>query len=176
MHALQDEVESIMGPLGRHFAWRMLAGVKGNEVSVELAVLTFKGRCDSASLSLKEGHPGALGWTHVSDGAILPFSDIECDRIRLFVQKELLYVRPAQREAAFGRALGRVVAHELYHIFANTNHHGSDGVAKAAYSVQELLSDEFQFEEREGNALRTTADKVHGPQPVNAPRSVTQGY
>src|SRR4051812_21831949 len=119
MHSLQDEVESIMGPLGRHFAWRGLAGVKGNEVSTELAVLTFKGRCDAAALSPKEGHPGALGWTHVSDGEILPFSDIDCDRIRLFVQKELLYVRPAQRETSFGRALGRVVAHELYHIFAN---------------------------------------------------------
>src|SRR3954466_13009809 len=61
MHALQDEVESIMGPLGRHFAWRTLAGVKGNEVSTELAVLTFKGRCDAASLAPKDGHPGALG-------------------------------------------------------------------------------------------------------------------
>ena len=36
MHALQDEVESIMGPLGRHFVWRSISGVQGNEVSSEL--------------------------------------------------------------------------------------------------------------------------------------------
>jgi hypothetical protein len=162
-HALEDEVESIMGPLGRHFVWRLLAGVNGHEVSSELAVLTFKGRCNVEGLSLKEVHPGALGWTHVSDGAILPFSEIDCDRIRQFVQKELLYRKPAEREEVFGRAMARVVAHELYHIFANTHHHGSDGVAKAAYTVQELLSDDFVFEEEQGVALRTSIPpKVHG--------------
>ena len=82
MHALEDEVESIMGPLGRHFVWRSISGVQGNEVSSELAVLTFKGRCDVAGIMPRETHPGALGWTHVSDGAILPFSEIDCDRIR----------------------------------------------------------------------------------------------
>ena len=160
-HALEDEVESIMGPLGRHFVWRSLAGVNGHEISSELAVLTFKGRCNVEGLTLKEVHPGALGWTHVSDGAILPFSEIDCDRIRLFVQKELLFRKPAEREEIFGRALARVVAHELYHIFANTPHHGSDGVAKAAYTSQELLCDDFVFEEVQSAALRSSIPPKH---------------
>ena len=101
-------------------------------------------------------NPGALGWTHVSDGTILPFSDIECDRIRGFIQKDLLAVRPEEREDAYGRAVARVVAHELYHIFANTSHHGSCGVGKSAYTVQELLSDDFQFEAKESMALRNS--------------------
>jgi hypothetical protein len=155
-HALEDEVESIMGPLGRHFVWRTIASVTGNEVSAELAVLTFKGRCDVEGLTPKEAHPGALGWTHVSDGAILPFSDIDCDRIRMFVQKELLYRKVGEREEVFGRAMARVVAHELYHIFANTPHHGSDGVAKSAYTVQELLSDDFVFEEAQCRTLKSS--------------------
>jgi len=155
VEALHDELDSIMTPLGMEFEWRSLNNVKGNELSVELAVLTFKGRCDVAGLSPHAAsNPGALGWTHVSDGAILPFSDVDCDRIRSFIQKDLLMVRTPDREEALGRAIGRVVAHELYHIFANTVHHGACGVAKAAYSVQELLSDEFHFEERESLALR----------------------
>jgi hypothetical protein len=142
------------------FEWRSLDGVRGNELSVELAVLTFKGRCDIAGLSPHiVSNPGALGWTHVSDGAILPFSDVDCDRIRTFIQKELLSVRAPDREESYGRALGRVVAHELYHIFTNTGKHGSCGVGKAAFTIQELLSDEFQFEERESLALRTS--KAH---------------
>jgi hypothetical protein len=153
-HALEDEVESIMGPAGRHFVWRSLVNVEGHEVSSELAVLTFKGRCNVEGLSLKEIHAGALGWTHVSDGNILPFSEIDCDRIRNFVQKELLYRKPGEREEAFGRAMARVVVHELYHIFANTPHHGSDGVAKAAYTAQELLADDFVFEEAQCKTLR----------------------
>ena len=153
--AMQDEVESVMGPLGRHFVWRSIAGVRGSEVASELAVLTFKGHCDVSGLAPKEAHPPALGWTHVSDGAILPFAEIECDRIKAFLQKELLYLPPEDREEAFGRAMARVVSHELYHIFANTQHHGSDGIGKSAYTVQELLADDFQFEERDGHAMRT---------------------
>jgi hypothetical protein len=155
--ALEDEVEEIMGPIGRHYVWREISSVKGNEVSSELAVLTFKGACNVDNLAPKEVHPGALGWTHVSDGAILPFSEIDCDRIRNFVQKELLFRKPAEREDLMGKAIARVVAHELYHIFANTSHHGSDGVAKSAYSVQELLSDDFVFEEPQCKKLRATA-------------------
>jgi hypothetical protein len=159
MEALEDEVGSIMGQLGRHYEWRSLKDNRGAEVSAELAVLTFKGRCDVEFLQPKEVQPGALGWTHVSDGVILPFSDIDCDRVRDFVQKQLLHRPPAERQESFGRALGRVVAHELYHIFANTPHHGAEGVGKSAYTVQDLLTDEFRFEQREGNALRTKDGK-----------------
>ncbi len=157
--SLQDEVESIMSPIGMHFEWRSLSASRGNEVSAELAVITFKGRCDTAGMASRSINPGALGWTHVSDGIILPFSDVDCDRIRGFIQKELLTLDHVGRVAAFGRAIGRVVAHELYHIFANTQHHGSDGVAKAAYTAQELVADDFQFEQKETLALR--AGKVH---------------
>lgn len=166
--ALEDEVETIMGQLGRHYEWRSLRGVHGNEVASELAVITFKGHCDVDSLQPKEISPGALGWTHISDGVILPFSDIDCDRIRSFVQKQLLRTPPVDRPAVFGRALGRVVAHELYHIFANTVHHGADGVGKSAYSVQELLTNEFRFEEREGDVLRAKDQKT---KPAAAPHT-----
>src|SRR3954462_10561466 len=70
--ALEDEVETIMGTLGRHYEWRSLRGSRGNEISSELAVLTFKGRCDTGMLVPKDVNPGPLGWTHISDGAILP--------------------------------------------------------------------------------------------------------
>src|SRR4051794_20455165 len=75
--SLHEELATIMAPLGLRFDWRALAGVTGNEVSVELAVLTFKGRCDVHNLVPRNGVPGALGWTHVSDGAILPFADVD---------------------------------------------------------------------------------------------------
>jgi hypothetical protein len=163
-HALEDEVEAIMGPSGRHFVWRSISGVKGHEISSELAVLTFKGRCNVQNLSFKEMRPGALGWTHVSDGAILPFAEIDCDRIRSFVQKELLFRKADEREEVFGRAMARVVVHELYHIFANTQHHGAEGVAKAAYTVHELLSDDFVFDEAQCRTLRTSVPpKVIAP-------------
>jgi hypothetical protein len=156
LEALQDEVESIMEPIGIGFEWRDLGKTGGHEVSAELAVVTFKGRCDAAGLLTRSKFEGALGWTHVSDGQILPFTDVSCDRVREFVQTGLLTFRTEDREEKYGRALGRVLAHELYHIFANTMRHGSFGVAKESYNVQDLLADDFQFEAKETRMLQTS--------------------
>ncbi|MDR3704220.1 MAG: hypothetical protein P4L56_31520 [Candidatus Sulfopaludibacter sp.] len=155
LQAVREELSSIMAPMGLRFEWHALNAVRGQEVAVELAVITFKGRCDLNHLALHGTHSGPLGWTHISEGAILPFADIDCDGIRSFVQGGLLGVRAELREAMFGRALGRVLAHELYHIFANTQHHGS-GVGKAAYTVANLLDENFQFDEKESAALLTS--------------------
>jgi hypothetical protein len=90
----------------------------------------------------------------MSDGEILPFSDVNCDGIRLFMQRDLLRLPEAERPAAYGRAIARVLAHELYHIFAKTTHHASWGLAKPAYSVRDLLSNKFAFEKKECDLLR----------------------
>ena len=156
---LQDEVNSIMAPAGLRFTWRVLPVARGSEVSVELAVITFKGRCAAAGLTRHSSNPGPLGWTHISDGVILPFAEVDCQGIRNFIQKQLLTMPAEGREGAYGRALGRVLAHELYHIFANTTRHGSRGVGKSRYTARELLSSRFQFEARESLALRTS--KAH---------------
>jgi hypothetical protein len=161
LQALRDEVDFIMSDSGFRFEWRSLAGVRGDEVAVELAVLTFRGHCDvEVMAAARAGRQiGALGWTHVSDGTILPFSEVDCDGVRRFLSDALLTLRPPDRGIAYGRALGRVIAHELYHIFADTKHHGSCGVAKEAFSVSDLLSNDFHFLERESQALRTS--KAH---------------
>jgi hypothetical protein len=154
VQAMQDEVEAIMAPIGLRFEWRSLSAARGHEVSAELAVITFQGRCDAVEQTVHPRLSGALGWTHVSDGTILPFTDIACDRIREFVQRSLFIIDREDRQEVYGRALGRVLAHELYHIFANTTHHASWGVAKECYSVQDLLGEEFQFQDKESRMLR----------------------
>jgi len=163
--AIQEELESIMEKIGLRFEWRELAKA-GHEVSAELAVVTFKGRCDVANLSGRTKFEGALGWTHVSDGQILPFTDISCDRVRDFAQNGLVAVNPADREEKYGRAIGRVLAHELYHIFANTLHHSNLGIAKESYSVQDLLSEDFQFRDKEAHLLQAMRPKTQITEPV----------
>ena len=160
LEALRDEVETIMTPIGLRFEWRDLGKAGGREVSAELAVVSFKGRCDTAGMVLHSKLEGALGWTHVSDGQILPFTDVSCDRIREFLQLGLMAFRSPEREERYGRALGRVLAHELYHIFANTMQHGSGGVSKESYSVPDMLSDDFQFHAKELRMLQTNRPKL----------------
>lgn len=151
--AMQDEARSIMAPMGLKFQWMNLAESNGKQVSVELAVIEFSGRCDVAGLSSHDQNSGPLGWTHISDGVILPFANVDCAAVRSLIQRELRDTRLQTRAATFGRALGRVLAHELYHIFANTTRHGSDGVAREFYRVRDLLSADFQFQAKEFTAL-----------------------
>ena len=157
--AMQDEVRTIMAPMGLRFRWMDLAESNGKQVSIELAVIDFNGRCDVGGLTARDENPGALGWTHISDGVILPFANVDCAAVRSFIQRELRDTRLQTRAATFGRALGRVLAHELYHIFANTTRHGSDGVGREYYNVEDLLAAGFQFETRELLALKNS--KAH---------------
>src|ERR1017187_298995 len=75
--------------------------------------------------------------------------------LRAFLGEQLLDPPRAARDGALGRALGRVLAHELYHIFADTTQHPPAGVAKPAYSAEDLLSADFSFARREALAMRS---------------------
>ena|ERR1019366_8976990 len=89
----------------------------------------------------------------VGDGTILPFTHVDCERVRTFLQTTLLGYRPQDRERAYGRALGRVLAHELYHVYGDTPQHTARGVAKENYSVADLLAADFRFHEKETRAF-----------------------
>lgn len=154
IETLKSELTAIMGPIGLQFEWRDLKSARGNEVSVELVVISFKGTCNMDEAMPAHVTGGALGWTHMSDGDVLPFSDVDCDRVRRLIAPSTLGTSQSERERLFGRALGRVLAHELYHIFGNTTKHASLGVAKAFYTAGELVSDSFRFESKETKTLR----------------------
>jgi hypothetical protein len=49
------------------------------------------------------------------------------------------------REFLYGRAMGRIVAHELYHILSNEPGHDEDGVAKPSFATRDVLADQFNF-------------------------------
>jgi len=59
-----------------------------------------------------------------------------------------------QRDLAFGRAMGRVLAHELYHILANEKGHDRTGIAKPVITAQELLAGSIRFQPKQVRTLR----------------------
>ena len=157
VESMKEEVAAIMEPAGLRFAWRSLNGVTGNEVFSDLAVARFKGRCDGVGVEAPRFFTGALAWSHVTEGEVLPFTDVDCDRIRNFLNSRLMAVEAWRRNRVFGRAIGRVLAHELYHIFSREKSHGSRDVDKPYYTAPELVSDEFGLDEKEPHILRTSS-------------------
>jgi hypothetical protein len=171
LEVVKTELAAIMAPIGLDFEWRSIEGSQASRAAVELVVVAFKGSCRMEEiLRPRREEPGALGWTHTSEGVVLPFSDIDCDYIRRFIGRQVAHEPLHEREMLLGRAVGRVLAHELYHIFARTKQHGKRGIAKPFYTATELVSDRFLFEQKETRALRTLAlpalIRARGPLPA----------
>jgi hypothetical protein len=118
-----------------------------------LVVVNLRGRCD-----MNEGPPavqgGPLGWTHSENGSLLPFAELACEPIRGSVQSALPGRDAARGNTMLGRAMGRVLAHELYHIAGETFKHGRDGVAQAMLSPQDLISNRLELDPEDVETIR----------------------
>ncbi len=154
--SMESEMAALVSPIGLDVEWRSLAAPRYGESSSALVVVTFTGTCEAVRLQPHRAVGGALAWTHISDGVILPFVDIDCDRLHDLLQAKLLQSDARKRDQLLGRALARVLGHELYHVFAETRHHEKGGVAQPAFTDSELLSDDFNFGEKEFRTLSTS--------------------
>ena len=151
---MKTELNAIVAPLDLHLEWSSLDETDGHQVKAELLVVRFKGTCQINVLPPGLSHAGALGWTHVSDGQILPFTDVDCDRIRNVMESPLTMAVPMERAKLLGRAMARVLAHEIYHFLTNNTKHSSSGIAKPTYSAGELAAQSLRFEAAELEAIR----------------------
>lgn len=156
--ALKDETSAILARLGVQVEWRSMDRVQPNEVWVEVAVVTFKGACDDAVAIPTAFQSRSLGWTHISDGEVLPFAEVDCGLVRSFLAPQLTAMARKDSHRRYARALGRVVAHELYHILGRSQHHSLHGVDQPAYRAQDLLSDRFLLDESSYRILNSRAD------------------
>src|SRR6185312_2773429 len=86
-----------------------------------------------------------LAATSVIGAEILPFGSLECHTLNDLIGASLFRLAAHQRDQAYGRTLGRVLAHELYHVLAKTNRHTAKGVAKRAHSAEDLMAERFKF-------------------------------
>ena len=147
---MKAEVATILKASGLALDWRLLNSRADHETFNDLAVVRFSGSCQVRNPAMdSELGPAIdhvpLATTAVSDGHTLPFSDVRCDQVRRFLAPNLALANPRKRDGIYGRALGRVVAHELYHVFAATEKHAKVGVARESHSRRELTGRQFRF-------------------------------
>ncbi|MGA2132541.1 MAG: hypothetical protein ABSH50_09630 [Bryobacteraceae bacterium] len=150
---MKAELDNIMAPLSLRFDWCSLSEADGRHAVYELVVVRFRGACQVDTLPTP-AKSGPLGWTHVAGGRMLPFTDVDCDRIREIMTLPLAVAAPVQRPQLLGRAMGRVLAHELYHFLTNTARHGTGGITKRAYNAADLTTAHLWFDPADLNLLR----------------------
>jgi cytochrome c551/c552 len=139
LESLKVETNALVTPTLR-LEWKPLPST-GSEVSADLAVITFQGSCSGAFLQKSMQRDPRLGWTHVTDREILPFAVIDCDQIGAFIERRLKIASQTEREELLGRAIGRVLAHELDHILARSANHTDRVIDQPTYSVEDLTDD-----------------------------------
>lgn len=136
--SMQQEAGSIVGRSGVRLIWTAKPDTKPYQ---RIAVVSLRGSCGVGTLSNASRISEPLGDTQISNGRVLPFADVACDAVHRLIDRDLRGARPADRERLLGRALGRVMAHELYHVLSESTRHGQTGVTRAALSSSDLLSD-----------------------------------
>jgi hypothetical protein len=147
--AMHSELERVLAPVGIDLVWRTLGEQKLEDNFDLLAVNSFEGAC---SLEAEWAQPAVSGGTTIladtaiSDGTILPFFHVDCPQLIGIMKSELERLDVRARQVMLGRALARVMAHEIYHIVAGTAEHQNAGVAKAAFSVGDLTGARSEFD------------------------------
>ena len=135
---MKHEAEKIMESSGYRLDWRALKENQGREAFAHVVVVKFHGKC-RLEYPATEGDAGesvTMASTLVQDRHVLPFSDVQCDEVR----KVLAYGTPPDRQKALGLALGRVVAHELYHLLVDKTKHATAGLTKATHTWIDLAT------------------------------------
>lgn len=146
LEEMKREVSNIMGLAGVSIDYRLRSELSSTDTPSDLVLIKFRGRCQMENLPPLMDERGPFAITNMTDGAVLPFSEVACDRVRDSIRRSMNGNELKRGDALLGRALGRVVAHELYHIVGKTPDHGKRGVAKTAMSGYQLIADELGFD------------------------------
>jgi hypothetical protein len=140
---MRAELQRLLAPAGLEVVWKNSVDHQTGDNFELVAVGSFEGSCSVAEPVLTPVSVvqtvASLADTSISDGHILPFFHIDCTRLVRMLGSGL-------DKSLLGRALARVIAHELYHIVAATADHSDTGVAKATFSLHDLVTPRFDFD------------------------------
>lgn len=139
---MEREVEGIMKSSGLSFDWRTRSQAAGQSFE-NLVLVRFKGKCIMEPIGYLYDERGPLAFTYSTEGAVQPFSEVECDKVTAHMRPAMAGEDFAHGDLLLGRALGRVVAHELFHVLSQSKHHDHEGIEKAEFSGKDLISADF---------------------------------
>ena len=114
--------------------------------AADIVVVRLKGVCRMDQFAPLMDERGPLAWTHVVDGQILPFSDVGCDQVRNAVAKAMWGGQRREKDRLLGRALARVIAHEIMHIVGKTHDHSEQGIFREGLTGHQLVADRLAFD------------------------------
>jgi hypothetical protein len=161
--ALRSELQTLFAPSGLKIDLRVKNQLPPGAEFNQLVVFKMKGACSMVSMPIGalSDERGPLAMTYSSDGELLHFGEVECDRVRHSLERVLGKGYPEKRQTALGTALGMVMAHEMYHMMANAKAHTGAGVTKHSLSAEEMLAGDLAIPAAARKAVQHGAGSVH---------------
>ena len=147
--AMKREFAAIMKAAGLEFDYKLRSELSEFDSPPDIVLVKFKGECSMKLLPELFDERGPFATTQMLDGQMQPFSEVACDRVRVSVRSSMTGAQLKNGDTVLGRALGRVLAHEVYHILSKSPHHGTGGVARKALTSTELTADRLQFDPKD---------------------------
>lgn len=138
--AMEREVEQILKSSGVTLEWRSRSEASDATFN-DLVVMTFKGSCVFNPMPIVYDELGPYAYTRTTGGEVQPFGVVDCDHVVSSLHTAMTGDDYAKADFLLGRALGRVVAHELVHMLTKSKQHGREGVEKAALSARQLIAE-----------------------------------
>jgi hypothetical protein len=160
---MKQQLAALMESAGFHLQWRNLGTPQQEGETSSLIIVEMRGVCRVPAknkIAAPSQHPFSLASSSVVDGRVLPFSWLDCSALNRFLGPSLAKESKTAREYLYGRAMARLLAHEFYHVVAQTEEHTSSGLTKPRFSVNDLLTDRFEFEDTALSKLRSQPDEV----------------
>jgi hypothetical protein len=153
---LHEELRRILAPAGLDIDIQIKNELPQNSSFGALVLFKMKGACTMNALPIGalSDERGALAMTYSVDGQTLGFGEVECDRVRASLQRALGIANPAAQESAYGKALARVIVHELYHMLVQSSVHTRHGITKERLSGWELSQQNLTLSNSAVEALR----------------------
>src|SRR5262249_11194728 len=141
--ALQGELDQSAAPdwPERSLVWMKRQEFQSSMEYRDMVQVRLKGHCTGESAGVREAGEGPLGWVYMIEREIQPVAYVNCDRIAQTLEHELRGATVKERREKFARAVSRVVAHELRHIFEQSRKHSRSGLQKAHLTAWELTKE-----------------------------------
>ncbi|MEJ7604783.1 MAG: hypothetical protein WKF37_00570 [Bryobacteraceae bacterium] len=145
---MQAELGRVVAPLAVQLSWKKLSERSVGEDFEQIVVVRLEGSCSVGASPAEpvQARQRRLASAAVSGVSVLPFASIECNNLKRTIASGLSGQKSQVQEQRLGKAMARVLAHELYHILGATRHHHATGVSKACFGSNELLAEDFSLD------------------------------
>jgi hypothetical protein len=136
---MERESGSILKTTGLRLDWRLRDDAPKSAYP-NLVVMTFNGACKFDPTPQAYDESGPLANTKTTNHIIQSFGQVDCDHVVGTARSAMFGADYAHADMLVGRALGRVVVHEIVHMLTQSAEHGRDGVFRESLSGKQLIA------------------------------------